>query len=182
MTLASQLSSGTVIRLDNKIYQVESVSKVAIGRAKAFMQLLLKDLQTAEETEKKLKVDQEVQEVELTTSEIEFLYPQDRGYSFLDIDSLEQVYVDRAVVADKINYLKEGVQVTASCHGSEVYAVQLPQFLELMVANIDEKAKTVQGEHMVVLETGAKISAPLFVEEGDVVKVDTRSEEFVQRV
>lgn len=182
MILASQLSSGMVIRLNNKIYQVESVSKVAIGRAKAFMQLVLKDLQNPEEVEKKLKVDQEVQEVELTTAEIEFLYPQDRGYSFLDINALEQVYVDRAVVGNKINYLKEGVPVTASCHGAEVYAIELPQFLELMVGQVDNKAKAPSGEHIVILETGAKMSAPLFVEEGDVVKVDTRTEEFIQRV
>lgn len=182
MVLCSQLTAGMIIRLENKIYRVDSVSKVAIGKAKAFMQLGLCDLQSYKEAEKKLKVDQEVQEVQLLSSCIEFLYPEDRGFTFLDIDELEQVYVDQAVVGPKINYLKEGVQVVASRYGGEVYAIELPQFLELMVAKVDAKAKTVQGEHMVVLETGAKISAPLFVEEGDVVKVDTRSEEFVQRV
>lgn len=186
MINCSQLTVGMVIRLEHRLFKVESVAKVSIAKAKSFMKVQLCDLQNYKVTERKLKTDQEVQEVALNQCEIEFLYPEDRGYTFLDIRSLEQLFVDKAVVGNKINYLKEGVQVIASTYGGEIYAVELPQFLELMVAQTQDPSESKgdlgPGEQEVILETGAKIIAPLFIEEGDVIKVDTRSEEFIQRV
>ena len=98
--------------------------------------------------------------------------------------SLDQVTVPTQIVANKVNYLKEGVEVKASLYGDIVFAVELPQFLELMFAKTlsDDELGSLSGSKVIVLETGAKIEVPPFIETGDIIKVDTRTDEYIQRV
>jgi len=88
-------------------------------------------------------------------------------------------------LSDKINYLKEGIRVKALFYGTSIFSVELPQFLELMVikANTsDDKMKVSNNTKEAVLETGAKVEVPLFVEVGDIIKIDTTLNQFIQRV
>lgn len=114
---------------------------------------------------------------------MEFLYPEGKDYLFLDISSLAQVPVPANIVGDKVDYLKEGIDLTASFYGDTIFAVELPQFLELMVVKTEKTKETnANGTHVSVLETGAKIETPVFIDVGDIIKVDTRSGYFIQRV
>jgi len=113
------------------------------------------------------------------------MYLEGKDYLFLDIGSLEQVLVPSSVIEDKVNYLKEGIELKAMFYGTSIFSVELPQFLELMVVKTEagEAAVNVANATKVaVLETGAKIEVPLFVESGDIVKVDTHTNEYIQRV
>jgi elongation factor P len=87
-------------------------------------------------------------------------------------------------VGDKTNYLKEGTNVTASFYGDTVFSIELPQFLELMVAKTEKEDEVPlsNSNKIAVLETGAKIEVPSFIEVGDIIKVDTKSNEYIQRV
>jgi elongation factor P len=135
--------------------------------------------------EKSFKLDQEIKEVMLEERNLEFLYPEGKKYLFLDIDNLDNVAIPANVLGNKINFLKEGIQVKAKFYGNSVYSVELPMFLELMIVktqNISEKVTVSNSTKKAVLETGAEIEVPLFVEPGDIIKIDARKYEYIQRV
>ena len=120
----------------------------------------------------------------LAEKKLEYLYPEAKAHLFLDIDSLDQVLVAQNVIEDKVQFLKEGIQIKAMFYGDQIFSVELPQFLEIMVAKVDDiDQKNFSGTtKFATLETGAKVEVPLFIESGDVIKVDTISVEYVQRV
>jgi elongation factor P len=114
---------------------------------------------------------------------LEFLYPEGGEYLFLDIGNLEQVLVPASILADKVHYLNEGIQVKAMFYGETIFSVELPQFLEIMVVKTEGNDPSRTGStKKAVLETGANIEVPLFIESGDVIKVDTQTNDYVQRV
>lgn len=185
MAISNHLQAGMVISVKGRLYRVESSMKVTTPKGAPFIKVKLKDLESNKTVEKSFKLDQTVKEVSLTQRQLEFLYIEGKDYLFLDIDNLDQILVPKSVIESKANYLKEGVDVTASFYGDQIFAVELPQFLELMVSKAeDEKgaAAVTGGNRMAHLETGAKVEVPSFVEVGDIIKVDTRTDEYIQRV
>ena len=185
MSTTNQINPGMTINLNGKIYRVESSVKVTVVKGTPFIKTKLRDLLTDKLIEKNFKTTQTVEEVSLKEYALEFLYPEGKDYLFLNIETLEQVLVPSGILGDKINYLKEGTQVKASFYGEAVFTIELPEFLELMVVKtpaVDEKMNVAHTTKEAVLETGAKIKVPLFIEVGDVLKVDTYKNEFIQRI
>ena len=129
--------------------------------------------------------DAELLKVDLVRKSLEYLYPEMDSHCFLDIATLEQVAIAAKLVGRKGIFLKEGVVATALIDGAEVLAIELPQFLELMVEEtepppeeLDLSYRTKEAQ----LETGAVIEVPLFVDVGDLVKVNVYSAEYTQRI
>jgi len=185
MAISNHLQPGMIISIKNDVFRVEACMKVTAPKGAPFIKTTLKNLTNNKTVEKNFKLDQTIKEVALTQRQLEFLYLEGKDYLFLDIDSLEQVLIPKQVIESKANYLKEGVDVTASFYGEKVFTVDLPQFLELMVSRVeDEEGATsvAGGNRMALLETGAKVEVPSFVELGDIIKVDTRTDEYIQRV
>jgi elongation factor P len=185
MATSNQLTPGMTVSVDDKIYRVESCVKVTVAKGVPFIKTKLKNLMTEEVVEKNFKLNQPIQDVSLVERRLEFLYLEGKDYLFLDIGSLEQVLVPAEIIGDKINYLKEGTELKAMFYGDSIFSVELPQFLELMVVKTEAAESAVQvanANKIAILETGAKIDVPLFVESGDIVKVDTATNEYIQRV
>lgn len=182
MTTANQITPGMTLNIDGKIYRVESSVKVTVAKGNPFVKTKLRNLITDETIEKNFKLDQTVQEVSLLERTLEFLYPEAKEYLFLDIGNLEQVLVPATILSDKVHYLKEGIQVKAMFYGETIFAIELPQFLEIMVVKTENDAARAASTKKAVLETGAKIDVPLFIESGDVIKVDTQTNDYIQRV
>lgn len=184
MATSNQLNPGMTISINNKLFRVESIVKVTVPKGTPFIKAKLKDLSTNETVEKNFKLNQPIKDVTLTERRLEFLYPEGDEYAFLDVVNLDQVFVPSAVVAQKVNFLKEGVELKALFYGETIHAVELPQFLELMVAKTqtDGGGSSLSGTKLAILETGAKIEVPPFIETGDIIKVDTKTEEYIQRV
>lgn len=183
MVSSNQLNPGMIISLAGKLYKVESSVKVTVPKGTPFIKAKLRDLNSQELVEKNFKVNQEISDVSLTERHIEFLYLEGKDYLFLDVSNLEQVLIPAKVIGTKVNYLKEGIDLTAAFYGNSIFSVELPQFLELMVAKTETpKGTATNGTRVATLETGAKIEVPHFVEVGDIIKVDTLTDEFVQRV
>lgn len=181
MATSNQLAPGMTISINNKLFRVESSVKVTVPKGTPFIKAKLKDLSTNEIVEKNFKLNQPIKDVSMIERRIEFLYPEGNEFLFLDIVNLEQVLVPTAIIGNKINFLKEGVELKAFFYGDTIFNVELPQFLELMVAKIQaEEGST--GTKVAVLETGAKIEVPPFIETGDIIKVDTKTDEYIQRV
>jgi elongation factor P len=184
MATSNQLTPGMTLSINNKLYRVESSVKVTVPKGTPFIKTKLKDLSTNEIVEKNFKLNQPIKDVSLIERRLEFLYPEGEEFLFLDVVNLEQVLVPAAIVGNKVNFLKEGIELKAFFYGDTIFAIELPQFLELMVAKTqtDEEGGSGAGTKIAILETGAKIEVPPFIETGDIIKVDTKTEEYIQRV
>ncbi len=185
MASNNQISPGMTISLEGKIYRVESCVKVTVAKGVPFIKTKLKNLVSEEVIEKSFKLNQSVEEVTLSEKKLEFLYLEGKDYLFLDVGQLEQILVPASVIGDKVNYLKEGIEIKSTFYGDSIFSVELPQFLELMVVKIDaieSKAHVSNAHKMAILEMGAKVEVPAFVESGDIIKVDTHTGEYIQRV
>ena len=181
----NQISPGMTISVDGKIYRVESCVKVTVAKGVPFIKTKLKDLMSEETIEKNFKLNQVIEEVSLSERKLEFLYLEGKDYLFLDVGQLDQIVVPSSIIGDKVNYLKEGTEVKSIFYGDSVFSIELPQFLELMVVKTDSmesNAHVSNANKMAILETGAKVEVPMFVETGDIVKVDTQLNEYIQRV
>jgi elongation factor P len=185
MVASQQLTPGMTLSIENKLYRVESVVKVTAPKGQPFIKSKLRDLSSDKVLEKNFKVGQDVKDVALEERSLEFLYLEGKSYLFLDIGTLEQVLVPPEVIGDKVNFLKEGIPLQATFYGDTIFSVELPQFLELLVAKTDsalDKNSLSNSTKEAILETGAAIEVPPFIEAGDVIKVDTRTQEYIQRV
>ncbi len=176
---------GMIIMVEGKIYQVETSIKVSISKAHPFIKAQLKELVSGDLIEKKFKVNETVNEVSLINHRLEFLYMEGKDYLFLNLETLDQMLVSAALLGEKVGYLKEGVCIEAMCYNSIVCSAELPPFLELMVLNTGDAgtSSALSNETKAAfLETGAQVRVPLFVEAGDIIKIDTHTGEYVQRV
>lgn len=184
MVASQQIVPGMTLSITGKLFRVESSVKVTVPKGQPFIKTRLRNLATDKIIEKNFKVGQDVQEVSLEERRIEFLYLEGKDYLFLDIGNLEQVLVSPEVIGDKVHFLKEGIELQATFYGETIFSVELPQFLELMVSKTDPASGNAMAHttKKAVLETGAEIDVPRFIESGDVIKVDTRNKEYIQRV
>lgn len=185
MVASNNITPGMTLSINNKLYRVESSVKVTVPKGTPFIKTKLRDLTSNELTEKSFKLNQTIKDVSLAERRLEYLYPEGKDYLFLDIGSLEQVLIPSNVIGTKVNYLKEGVELRASFYGDTIFAVDLPQFLELMVSKTEGeegKAAAARGTKIAILETGAKIEVPPFIDVGDIIKVDTKTDDYIQRV
>lgn len=183
MVASQQLTPGMTVSVDGKLYRIDSVTKVTAPKGQPFIKSKLRDLVTDHLIEKNFKVGQEVKDVALEERRLEYLYLEGKAYLFLDIGSLDSVLVPPEVIGDTVQFLKEGTEIQANFYGETIFSVELPQFLELMVAKTDsDKNALANSTKEAILETGAVIRVPPFIEAGDVIKVDTRTQEYIQRV
>lgn len=186
MVASNQITPGMILSIGGKLFRVDSAVKVTVAKGgQPFMKTKLRSLENDKVSEKNFKIGQEVTDVTLEERKLEYLYLEGKSYLFLDIGNLEQILVPPEVVGDKVQFLKEGTELQATFYGPTVFSVELPQFLELMVAKTDpasEGGSMANATKKAVLETGAEIEVPRFIEAGDVIKVDTRHKEYIQRV
>lgn len=185
MTTSNQLAPGMTLSIEGKIYRVESCVKVTVAKGVPFIKTKLKNLLSEEVIERNFKLNQPIQDVALTERRLEYLYLEGKDYLFLDIGNLDQVLVPSQVISDKVNYLKEGIELKAMFYGESIFSVELPQFLELLVVKTGESesaAHVANATKLAILETGAKVEVPMFIEAGDIIKVDTQTSEYIQRV
>lgn len=183
MAATNVITPGMTLSLNGKLYKVESTIKVNVPKGTPFIKCKLRDLNSQEIVEKNFKPNQPIQDVSLAERKLEFLYMEGTDYLFLDIGSLEQVLIPAHIVGNKVNYLKEGVDVKASFYGDTIFSIELPQYLELMVVKFESSDEnSPSGTKLSSLETGAKIEVPGFIEIGDIIKIDTKTDEYIQRV
>ncbi|MEG0036559.1 MAG: elongation factor P [Victivallaceae bacterium] len=185
MVQSNQITVGMMILIKDKLYKVLSVSKVSGPKGDVFIKVEIKEHDTDIVTEKNFKLGQEVQDVNFENRTLEFLYREGDGYLFLDIGNYEKVFISGPVMKDKFLFLKAGISLTAVMYVENVFSIELPHFLELMVSKTDfpgEDVPMTGGNKRALLETGVEVFVPPFIEIGDVIKVDTRTSEYIQRV
>lgn len=181
----NELRSGVTFELDGNLYKVLEYSHHKPGRGKATIRTKVRDLRTGAVLEKTFISGDRVQDVRLDYRQAQFLYREGEVYHFMDLETYEQPALPASVLGEAVHFLKEGLEVKLTFYGNEPLDIELPTAVDLEVveAEVAVKGDTATGAtKTVTTETGLKVQVPLFVEKGDIIRVDTRTGQYVTRV
>ena len=175
-----------VIELDSVLYSITYFQHVKPGKGGAFVRTKLKNVLTGAVVEKTFRAGEKVDEVRLVRRPAQYSYNDGQFYYFMDQETYEQIPLPAVTIGDEqLEYLKENMVCEVMVRGDQPISVELPFFVELEVAETDPgvRGDTAQGgTKPAKLETGAVVHVPLFVETGDVIKVDRRENKYLERV
>lgn len=185
MTDISDVHKNSKLLIDNIPYDVIEADFMKPGKGRAIYRLKLRNLLDGSTIDRTYHSSEKVEEAHITISEMQYLYKEGAHYVFMDTKTFEQHLLPEAQVGNKKDFLKEGTLVTVLMLDEKPIDVTLPTFVELEVvrSEITTKTDTVTAQNKsAVLETGCTIGVPTFVKEGDIIKVDTRTGTYVERV
>lgn len=185
MISVNDFRTGITIEIEGVLWQVIDFQHVKPGKGAAFVRSRLKNLEKGSTVERTFRGGEKVMRAIVERKPFQFLYKTDDDYVFMDNSSYEQINLTGDTIGDGLKWLKDSMDVQIQFHGDKILAVEMPNFVELKVVQTDPglKGDTAQGgSKPATLETGAIVSVPLFVEEGDVLQIDTRSSEYLKRV
>ena len=183
MISGSELRKGVIIELDGKLYQVTEYQHVKMKRT-ALARVKLRDIQAGHTIEQTFQSDEKFTRARLDFRSMQYLYNDGGLYYFMDEESFEQMPLTANQLGDALNYLKEGMSLQVSSYKGELVGVDLPITVELEVTDTDPGFKgdtATAGTKPAKLETGITIQVPLFVNTGDILKVDTRTGSYLER-
>lgn len=186
MILASEFRKGTKILFKGAPYMVLDYQHVKPGKGGAFMRTKMKNMITGLVHEETFRSEEKLSQPDLEYREVQYLYQGDGLYQFMDQESYEQVAFDKEQVSEVLDYLKEQTNYNVLYFEGKPIAVTPPIHMELKVETTPPgvRGDTAQGAGTkpATLETGLVIQVPLFVDEGDIIKVDTRDAKYIERV
>lgn len=178
--------NGLKIEIEGKPFIVVNFQHVNPGKGSAFVKAKIKNLETGQVLERTFKAGVDtVDKPDMEEKEMEYTYGDMDGYNFMDMESYESIHLSKDQVGDNKNYLQEGIRVSILYFNSRPISIDLPNFVELKVTETDPglKGDTAQGgTKKAIMETGLQVSVPLFINEGELLKIDTRNGEYVERV
>lgn len=185
MISVNDLKTGLTLDIEGKLWSVVEFLHVKPGKGAAFVRTKLKNVETGQVVEKTFRAGEKVAKAMLDRREMQYLYKEGSDLVMMDLESYEQIPVPADRVGDGIKYLKENMNVQILMHDSKIIGIDLPNFVELEVVDTPpaEKGNTAQGgSKPATLEGGAIVNVPFFIQVGDVLKIDTRNNEFLARV
>ena len=183
--MAGDVRNGTTFELDNSVYKVVEFQHVKPGKGAAFVRTKLKNVINGSVIEKTFNPSEKLQGAEIEKREMQYLYNDGELYYFMDNETYEQMPLNKEQLGDCLKYLKENMQVKILSYKGKVFAVEPPIFVELEVTYTEPgfagNTTTTSGKPA-TLETGLEIQVPMFVNIGDVLRIDTRTCEYMERV
>lgn len=182
---ASDLRKGLKLLIDGQPYIVLECNFVKPGKGAAFTRTRIKNLLTGRNTENNIRSGEKLQEADVEEKPMNFLYKEGEDFIFMDQDTYDQVTVPKATLGDDWKWLKDNMVCHVLFWDNKSIGITLPNFVELKVTHSEPgvKGDTSSGASKpATLETGATINVPLFVNEGDTLRIDTRSGEYCERV
>lgn len=181
----SDFYNGLNIEMEGEVFTIVDFQHVKLGRGSAYVRAKLKNIRTGKVLETTFRAGEKLERAELEERKVQFLYKSADTYHFMDMENYEEISLTSEQVGENGNYLKENLQVTLLNHKGKLLGINLPIFVELKVI---ETEPGVRGDTVsnvtkpAKLETGLVIQVPLFIEKEDVIKIDTRTGEYVERV
>jgi elongation factor P len=185
MPTTSDFRPGLVIKYNNEPWTVIEFQHVNPGNWRAFVRTKLKNLKSGKVIENRFRAGEDIEVIRIERKEFQFLYRDGSGYVFMDKDTYDQLTVQEEQIGEGAKFLKDGESVDILMNGPEITGVELPITVEL---TIEETVPGVRGDSANAgtkparLETGAMVNVPLFINEGDLVKIDTRTGGYIERV
>lgn len=185
MISAGDFRNGITIEYEGNIYQIVEFQHVKPGKGAAFVRTKLKNIINGGVVEKTFRPTEKCPQARIDRKDMQYLYADGDLYNFMDVESYDQIALNADSIGDALKFVKENEMVKICSHNGNVFAVEPPLFVELEVTETEPgfKGDTATGASKpATVETGATVSVPLFVEIGDVIKIDTRTGEYLSRV
>jgi len=184
MPTTSDIKNGVVLLQDGKRMKVLEFLHVKPGKGNAFVRTKLRDLQSGKIIEKRFNAGAKIELIRIEAKEMQYLYKDGDNHVFMDNQTYDQVNILDDVIGDKINYLKAGQNVDILFDDQIIIDIRLPAHVNLEVVSTEpgEKGNTATGATKPAkLETNYSVNVPLFIDTGDILKIDTRSGEYIER-
>jgi elongation factor P len=180
----NDMRPGQTLNLDGTLFTITHYQHVKPGKGHAFVKTKLKNLNTGAVTDRNFRADEKVELAVLDKRDMTYLYREDAGFVFMDSETYEQVHIDPDLIADREQFLKDGITCVVQVYNGTPVGAELPVS---MVLEVTETEPGLKGDRVAgalkpaTLETGAVVQVPLFIEIGEKIKVDTRSGEYSSR-
>ena len=185
MVTAGDFKNGITLEMDNAIWQIIEFQHVKPGKGAAFVRTKLKNIVSGGVVEKSFRPTEKFTLAHIERKEFQYLYADGDLYNFMDTETYDQIALSADNVGDSLKFVKENEMVKLCSHNGNVFAIEPPITVELEVTETEPgvKGDTATGATKpAVVETGATVYVPLFVEQGDKIKIDTRTGEYLSRV
>jgi elongation factor P len=185
MISSNDFRNGVTIVIDGQLWTVIEFLHVKPGKGSAFVRTRLKNVKTGATVERTFRAGEKLERATVDNRDMQMLYNDADGYHFMDAESYENVTLQRELIGDPADFLKDGMRVAMQFHDGVPIGVDLPAHVELKVDETDPgfKGDTATGTTKPAkLETGATVAVPLFVNPGDVIRIDTRDRRYIGRV
>ena len=185
MVSAGDFRNGLTIEYEGNVYQIIEFQHVKPGKGAAFVRTKLKNIINGGVVEKTFRPTEKFENAHIDRKEMQYLYNDGDLYYFMDTETFDQIAVNADTVGDSLKFVKENENVKVSSYQGEVFAIEPPLNVELVITETEPgfKGDTAQGATKpAIVETGAQVMVPLFVEQDDKIKIDTRTGEYLSRV
>ncbi|EOS41962.1 elongation factor P [Lachnospiraceae bacterium A2] len=182
---AGDFRNGITIELDNNIFQIIEFQHVKPGKGAAFVRTKLKNIKNGGVVEKTFRPTEKCPQARIDRADMQYLYSDGDLFHFMNVETYDQISLDTEAIGDALKFVKENEMVKMCSHNGSVFAVEPPLFVELKITETEPgfKGDTATGATKpAIVETGATVYVPLFVEQDDVIKIDTRTGEYLSRV
>jgi elongation factor P len=185
MANTSDFKNGLIINHKNNLWKIVEFLHVKPGKGNAFVRSKLKNIRTGQVVEETFRAEEKIETVRVEARNYNYLYSENTNYIFMDQETYEQVSLTEAQVEDVLDFLLENTITTIAFNGDEPIEVRIPQHMNMTIKDTDpgEKGNTAQGgSKPAKLETDLTIQVPLFIQIGDVIRIDTKEKRYIERV
>jgi len=181
---ATQIRKGMIILYNNELHVVTAMSHFTPGKGQAGVQCKMKNIKSGSNAENRFRSDETVEKANLETRKMEFLYVDGEDYYFMDHETFDQIPISKEFMGDDIYYLLPNLECEINFYEGNPLGVELPSIVELKVVETQPNLKTAtvtSSYKPALLETGLKVQVPQFIEEGQVLRIDTRDGKYLER-
>ncbi len=185
MITSNDFKNGMTIEVDGEVYSIVEFQHVKPGKGAAFVRTKLRHMKSGNISEKTFRSSEKVKRAHLEKREMQYLYSTGDMFHFMDTDSFEQYTLTQEKLGNKSLYLKDNMVLTILFYQGEEISIELPVFVELIVDDTEPGVKgdtASGGSKPATLETGLSVNVPFFINREDIIKVDTRTGEYIERV
>ena len=185
MISAGDFRNGITVEIEGNVYQIIEFQHVKPGKGAAFVRTKLKNIKSSGVVEKTFRPTEKFPQARIDRVDMQYLYSDGDLYHFMDVNTYEQIALNTDTIGDALKFVKENEMVKICSHNGSVFAIEPPMFVELQITETEPgfKGDTATGATKpAVVETGATVYVPLFVEQNDTIKIDTRTGEYLSRV
>ena len=185
MANTGDINVGSVIRFNGELVVITEYQHRTPGNLRAFYQAKMRNLKSGKQTENRFRSGEEVELVRVEYKLMQFIYPEGEFVVVMDNETFEQVYLNRNMLGEGVDFLKEGMELKVTFEGDEPILAEPPVFVELEITYTEPGVKGDTATNTLkpaTVETGAQIMVPLFINDGEKIKIDTRTRSYVERV
>ena len=184
MISAGEFRNGVTIEYEGNLFQIIEFQHVKPGKGAAFVRCKIRNIKTGNVIEKTFRPNEKMPKAHIDRKDMQYLYADGDLYHFMDTNTYDQIALNGSSVGDSLKFVKENEMVKVLSHQGNVFDIEAPLTVELQIVETEPgfKGDTAQGATKpAILETGAKVMVPLFIEQGEVIRIDTRSGEYTGR-